>query len=47
MSTATESRQRFLEEYRQIRYAEGRGSDDAAYYRALPYRDLTGRNSAM
>jgi len=47
MSTATESRQRFLEEYRQIRYAEGRGSDDAAYYRALPYLDLTGRNSAM
>jgi len=47
MSTATESRHRFLEEYRHIRYAEGRGSDDAAYYRALPYRDLTGRNSAM
>ena len=47
MSTATESRRRFLEEYRHIRYAEGRGSDDADYYRALPYRDLTGRNSAM
>jgi ubiquinone/menaquinone biosynthesis C-methylase UbiE len=43
----TDARQRFLEEYRQIRHAEGRGSDDPAYYRALPYRDLTGRNSAM
>jgi len=36
---------RFLEEYRKIRYAEGRGSDTAEYYLALPYRDLTGRNS--
>jgi len=47
MTTDTPSRQRFLEEYRQIRHAEGRGSDDPAYYRALPYRDITGRNSAM
>lgn len=47
MTTDTEARQRFLEEYRQIRYAEGRGSEDPAYYRALPYRDITGRNSAM
>jgi ubiquinone/menaquinone biosynthesis C-methylase UbiE len=47
MTTDTSARQRFLEEYRQIRYAEGRGSDDPAYYRALPFRDLTGRNSAM
>jgi ubiquinone/menaquinone biosynthesis C-methylase UbiE len=47
MSIATESRHRFLEDYRHIRHAEGRGSDDPAYYRALPYRDLTGRNSAM
>jgi SAM-dependent methyltransferase len=38
-------RQQFLEQYACIRAAEGRGSDDAAYYRALPYRDLTGRNT--
>jgi SAM-dependent methyltransferase len=36
-------RQRFLEDYLRIRQAEGRGSDDPAYYLALPYRDLTGR----
>ena len=47
MSTETTARLRFLEEYRQIRYAEGRGSDDPAYYRALPYRDLSERNPAM
>jgi SAM-dependent methyltransferase len=47
MSTATQIRRRFLEEYRQVRHAEGRGSEDPAYYRALPYRDLTGRNSGM
>jgi SAM-dependent methyltransferase len=47
MSTVTERRHRFLEDYRHIRYSEGRGSDDPAYYRALPYRDVTGRNSAM
>ena len=28
-----------------IRQAEGRGSDDPEYFRALPYRDLTGKNS--
>ena len=36
-------RQRFLEDYSRIRQAEGRGSDDPAYYLALPYRDLSGR----
>jgi ubiquinone/menaquinone biosynthesis C-methylase UbiE len=36
---------RFLEEYSVIRKAEGRGSEDAACYLALPFRDLTGRNS--
>jgi ubiquinone/menaquinone biosynthesis C-methylase UbiE len=41
------ARQQFLDEYRHIRYAEGRGSDDPLYYRALPYEDLTGQNSAM
>jgi len=37
------ARQRFLEDYTRIRHAEGRGSEDAAYYLQLPYRDLTGR----
>ncbi len=36
-------RQRFVEDYLRIRRAEGRGSDDPAYYLALPYRDLSGR----
>ncbi len=35
---------RFFEEYGAVRHAEGRGSQDRAYYRALPYRDLTGQN---
>ncbi len=43
--TRKEAYRRFLEEYSQIRHAEGRGSDDAAYYLALPYEDLTGKNS--
>jgi SAM-dependent methyltransferase len=33
----------FVREYRTVRRAEGWGSSDPAYYRALPYRDLTGR----
>jgi len=37
------ARQRFLADYTSIRHAEGRGSADAAYYLALPYRDITGR----
>jgi SAM-dependent methyltransferase len=37
------TRQRFLEDYVKIRRAEGRGSQDSAYYLALPYSDLTGR----
>ncbi len=36
---------RFLVEYSAIRDAEGRGSEDPAYYLALPFRDLTGRHS--
>ncbi len=36
----------FLHAYEAIRRAEGRGSHDPAYYRALPFRDLTGRHSA-
>lgn len=41
------ARHRFLDDYGKIRQAEGRGSDDPAYYLALPYRDLTGKNSAQ
>src|SRR5437763_587426 len=37
------TRQRFLDDYLKIRHAEGRGSQDSAYYLALPYRDITGR----
>ncbi len=44
-STRLRAYARFLAEYSAIRRAEGRGSDDAAYYLALPYQDLTGRNS--
>ncbi len=33
----------FLREYEAIRRAEGRGSDDPAYYRALPFEDRSGR----
>jgi SAM-dependent methyltransferase len=47
MTLEMHARQRFLEEYRQVRYSEGRGSDDPAYYQALPFRDLSGRNSEM
>jgi len=36
--------QRFLGDYATIRRAEGRGSDDREYYRALPYKDLSGKN---
>lgn len=35
----------FVQEYETVRKAEGRGSRDPAYYRALPYRDLSGRMS--
>jgi SAM-dependent methyltransferase len=36
---------RFIHDYESIRKAEGRGSDDPAFYRSLPFRDCTGRNS--
>src|SRR3984957_13806388 len=36
---------RFIRDYEFIRSAEGRGSVDAEYYLALPYRDLSGNNS--
>ena len=38
-------RQTFIEHYACIRACEGRGSDDGAYYRALPFADLTGRHA--
>ena len=38
-------RRTFLEQYSTIRRAEGRGSNDPEYYRALPYRDISGMNS--
>ena len=40
-------RQRFLEEYRYIRHAEGRGSDSSDYYRALPACQVSDVNAAM
>src|ERR1700679_2972891 len=36
---------RFISEYEQIRAAEGRGSQTEDFYLALPYKDLSGRNS--
>jgi SAM-dependent methyltransferase len=42
-----EARTLFLQQYAAIRRAEGRGSDDPAWYRALPYRDLRGVDSAQ
>lgn len=39
--------ERFLSDYGAIRRAEGRGSPDRNYYLALPYRDLTGKNSGQ
>jgi len=35
----------FIVDYEGIRIAEGRGSADDDFYLALPYRDLSGRNS--
>jgi SAM-dependent methyltransferase len=36
---------RFIGEYETVRKAEGRGSEDPAFYLSLPYRDRTNRNS--
>lgn len=41
------ARQKFLEDYRHIRHAEGRGSDTSDYYRALPLCDRNDPNAAM
>jgi SAM-dependent methyltransferase len=43
----TAARRQFLEEYGKIRSAEGRASTSGDYYRALPFADLTGRNTAQ
>ncbi len=40
-------RLQFLKDYSTIRRAEGRGSDNPGYYRALPFCDLTTANSAQ
>src|ERR1700730_4753391 len=37
----------FAREYTTVRRAEGWGSRDRAYYRALPYRDLSGRYAGI
>jgi SAM-dependent methyltransferase len=36
---------RFMDDYAGVRRQEGRGSNDPAYYRALPFRDLTGKRA--
>ena len=36
---------RFIDDYESVRRFEGRGSADADYYRALPYKDLSGKFS--
>jgi SAM-dependent methyltransferase len=38
---------KFTKDYERIRSLEGRGSADAEYYLALPFRDLTGANSSQ
>jgi len=37
---------RFIADYEAVRRSEGRGSPSAGYYRALPFRDLSGRHPA-
>ena len=34
---------RFIADYESVRRSEGRGSDSANYYRALPFKDLSGQ----
>jgi ubiquinone/menaquinone biosynthesis C-methylase UbiE len=41
----TIARRQFLDDYRTIRHAEARGSQDPAYYLALPYQDVSGKNA--
>jgi ubiquinone/menaquinone biosynthesis C-methylase UbiE/uncharacterized protein YbaR (Trm112 family) len=37
---------RFIADYESVRRAEGRGGPSAEYYRALPFKDLSGRHRA-
>ena len=37
---------RFIRDYETIRRSEGRGSNSENYYRALPFKDLSGRHKA-
>lgn len=37
---------RFVADYEAVRHSEGRGSTSASYYRALPFKDLSGRHQA-
>jgi ubiquinone/menaquinone biosynthesis C-methylase UbiE len=41
------ARKQFIKEYSHIRHMEGRGSNDSAYYQALPFQDLSGRHRDM
>ncbi len=48
LSPERESRyERFMAEYQIVRQKEGRGSNSAEYYVALPYRDVTGNNQSQ
>jgi SAM-dependent methyltransferase len=47
MNAENIARQKFLEDYRHIRHAEGRGSDTSDYYRTLPSCDRSDPNAAM
>ena len=47
MTTTADVRKRFLEDYRRIRHAEGRGSQDSEYYRALPSCNRSDLNAGM
>src|SRR5688500_15805768 len=38
--------EKFIREYETVRRAEGRGAQDAAHYRALPYHDSSGQMPA-
>lgn len=43
--TREERFEQFIREYQTVRAEEGRGSSGSLYYLALPYKDLTGRNT--
>ena len=43
-SASADTADRFLTDYQHLRRDEGWGTQDAAYYRALPFQDTTGRH---